>query len=236
MRQVYYILGIAVALSIPSFGLAHEDGTAGIPKNYCETGFEPQAHDYGDPALGFVIFLGQDGNLQGECDSDPNTVADYDGHIEFAHGGAWLTAAASPGCNDGDLVDHSPNPTVYAVDDVLTPRGVPVTFSVYADTLNNIPPVDPAEPNCGDFESDFGADCTDSCAIGFPPGLDGTYQVYVNGGHGHVLTLLTECNDKKDNDGDGNVDYFWGMPFAPWGNTDRFCNGFFDNDEDPKDA
>src|SRR5687767_997415 len=159
----------------------------GSLRNWCESDLDDLYHEYG-PSTGFAISPGIDGNVQGDCDGDPNTVADYDGHVEFAFGGAWLTAAASPGCNDGDSVDHAAFPTVWVGDHVLNLAEAPVSFSVYADTLNNVPPVDPAEPNCGDFESDYGADCTNECAVPFPPGLDGTYQVYVTGTSGSVGT------------------------------------------------
>jgi len=203
--NIRWILLTAVSMmAAPAAFALH--APVGAPRNWCESLADMQTHEYGAPSTGFVIFLGQDGNINGECDGDPNTSADYDGHIEFAFGGGWLTAARSEGCNDvttpPDTVDHSPNPTVTVEDYVLHAVGATVAFSVYADTLNNVPPVDPAEPNCGDFESDFGVDCTNSCTVGFPPGLDGTYQVYISGttgifGTGTPFPPTPNCTDPQ---------------------------------------
>ena len=157
---------------------AHEYWLA-LPKLQCESSADVGVHDYGPPSTGFVIFLGLDGSIP-PCPYGDTT---WDGHVEFAFGGGWLQAAASV-CTEA-YPDHAPGSTITVVDAVLTVElGSDVAFSVYADTLNNDPV--PGEPNCGDFESDYGVDCVNQCAPGFPPGLDGTYQVYVSGTYGHI--------------------------------------------------
>lgn len=201
-----FVISIAAALAITPLAFAHVDGgVAGTPKDYCEPARWDRSHDYG-PSTGFLLFFPLDGNGQ-DCDGDydpsnPDTeTADYDGHAEFTFGGALLTAAQVPGCNDGAWVDHPPFPTVQVWDAFLSLIPSDVSFSVASDTLNNIPPLDPNAPNCGDLESDYGVDCVNQCSVGFPPGLDGTYQVYVNGVVGHVWTNDGYASAVADEDG-----------------------------------
>ena len=150
-------------------------------KQECEDVQNGQTHLYGAPALGFVIFIGSDWSIP-PCNFGDTT---WDGHYEYAFGGAWLQAATSA-CTAA-FADHAPGATITVYDNQLTGTlQSDVAFSVYADTLNNDPI--PSEPNCGDFESDYGVDCVNSCAPAFPPGLDGSYQVYVSGTSGSIST------------------------------------------------
>ena len=169
---------VLLALTLAPLSAAH-DGGVGAPKSHCETpGSDTGHHEYGPPGSGFVIFLGLDGSVP-PCPYGDTT---WDGHIEFAFGGTWLQAAVTL-CTEA-YADHTPAPFISVYDAVLTPLGSDVAFSVYADTLNNDPI--PSEPNCGDFESDYGVDCVNHCTPAFPPGLDGSYQVYVSGTTGHI--------------------------------------------------
>ena len=175
-----YILAIAAALLAAPLAFAHpEDNNqgAGQPKTWCETSADVNVHEYGPPATGFVIFLGLDGSIP-PCPYGDTT---WDGHIEYAHGGGWVQASASV-CTEV-YADYAPGSPITLYDLILTASGSGVAFSIYADTQNNDPV--PSEPNCGDFESDYGVDCVDACAPGFPPGLDGSYQIYVSGTTGH---------------------------------------------------
>jgi hypothetical protein len=204
------ILLVAMAFAAAPFAVAHEP--TGTPKNYCEDPAEWNVHDYAPPADGHLIFLGQDGNIVEDCDESGSNVsvfycidplltpeacaacpdpddppeiceivlpaADFDGHIEFAFGGAWLSVTTVPECNSE--VGHHPQFGPITVEDAVF--GATVAFWVASDFNNSIPPTDPNEPNCGDFESDNGSECIGSCTVTFPAGLDGTYQVYVGGG------------------------------------------------------
>ena len=194
---------LAAPLSLTPATHAHEGGI-GLPKTQCEDTKEVGVHEYGAPSMGFLIFLARDGAVP-PC---PYGDATWDGHLEFAFGGAWLQAAASV-CTEA-YADHAPGAPITVTDTVLSQFGSNVAFSVYTDTLNN--DLFQNEPNCGDFESDYGVDCVNQCAPGFPPGLDGTYQVYVSGTTGHIDAgstgvIRTVCNDGIDNDGDGRTDY-----------------------------
>ena len=163
----------------------HEAG-AGAPKTECEPLGSSNIHEYGPPGTGFVILLGLDASIP-PCPYGDTT---WDGHLEWAFGGAWLQASASA-CTDA-YPDHAPGALIAVQDAVLTGLGSEVAFSVYADTLNN--DLVQSEPNCGDFESDYGVDCVNQCAPGFPPGLDGTYQVYVSGTSGHICGDPDDCS------------------------------------------
>ena len=175
-------VALATLLAAP-FSAAHPDGTVS-PKTQCETFADTGTHDYGPPAIGSGLYLPRDAAVP-PCPYGDTT---WDGHLEWALGGAWLQAAASV-CTDA-YPDHAPGATITVVDAVLTTQlGSDVAFSVYADYLNNDPI--PSEPNCGDWESDYGIDCVNSCAPSFPPGLDGTYQVFVSGTMGHVFARPT---------------------------------------------
>ena len=177
MRTLHLLLVVTTVL-LPHPTLAHEPNMGGAPKDECETGFATVMHEYGPPSTGFLIFLGMDGSVP-PCPYGDGT---WDGHPEFAFGGAFIQAAASA-CTEA-YADHAPGGTIGVYDAGLSSIGADVAFGVYSDTLNNNPIQE--EPNCGDFESDYGVDCVNSCDPAFPPGLDGSYQVYVSGTTGHV--------------------------------------------------
>lgn len=158
----------------------------GTPKPYCEWFWDDKmAHDYASPATGVLLGPPLDGNAE-DCDGD-GLPGDMDGHYEWAVGGAWLVARPDATLCGWPWPDHPEFPDVWIRDTVLTFQlGQPVVFHVYADTLNNLPAHDPGAPDCGDLESDHGVTCVDLCTVPFPAGLDGTYQVYVEGTMGHV--------------------------------------------------
>jgi hypothetical protein len=171
----------ALLLAAP-MAFAHDP--PGTPRNYCEDPGEWGVHDYGPPATGRLILLGSDSNVAGDCNGD-GIPADFDGHLEYAFGGGWLTVNTVPDCNAE--VGHHPA-TLITVDDVVL--GETVAFRVAADTVNLVPPTDPNEPDCGDFQTDVSMMCAGSCTPGFPPSIDGTYVVFVGDvGNGSVGTL-----------------------------------------------
>jgi hypothetical protein len=134
------------------------------------------------------------GSGLGLCDSEIDPpLADWDFHSEFAFGGAWILVDSGngepswdPGVGAGTLYcygaegHHAAFGPVSVTDFVL---GAGATFSVYADTED----ITMAGDGCGDFEEDNGTDCVGSCTLTFPPGLDGSYVVYVQGTSGHVV-------------------------------------------------
>ena len=213
MRNIYLIV-LAVAFATAPLAFAHDP--MGTPKLYCETTDEWAIHDYGAPASGNLIQGYEDGNLA-DCDGvftfepivdtqDPFNsgwsfnppLADFDGHAEYSRGGAWVLvetglgeASADPTVGAGTLYcygdpGHHPKYGPFIVEDRFLETGV--SFSVYADTEDLLGDGE----GCGDFESDFGTDCLDNCKVTFPPGLDGSYQVYVQGTMGHVIIAEEE--------------------------------------------
>ena len=190
-----YLLAIAAALMAAPLAFAHEP--VGTLRNYCEDPSEWTTHDYGPPGDGHLIALGSDGNLVGDCNGD-TIPADYDGHLEWALGGGWLAADSGDGVTGGSIVchgEHAHHPQFGPISVFDAVQGATLTFWVAADTINLVPPTDPSEPNCGDFESDEGASCTNACTVTFLCGLDGTYQVYVGdagtgsiGAVGHIVS------------------------------------------------
>ena len=184
MRRTIRLSVALLALALLGIPLAHGHygltGDGGVAKDYCEEFFvETYVHDYAT-GTGFLVSPGGDGAIP------PCAVGDgtWDGHYEFAYGGAQLQAYPSV-CTEA-YADHSPGSTIFVRDSVLSPLGSDVAFSVYADYLNNNPIQE--GPNCGDGETDYGVDCVNHCAPAFPPGLDGAYTVYVSGFYGHIYT------------------------------------------------
>ena len=213
MNKTYLIAMAAALLAAP---LAY--GSA--PVTTCET--TSSTHHYsGGNGLQLRGFL--DGSLQ-DCDGDfdpfhieciPEGVVrqdingdgllceafDYDGHHEYAVGGAWLLA------DDGDLFNsgayvcfgenaHHPRFGPFTVhDDIL---GFGAAFAVGADYYSNIfgLAVRDSDPwpgvqrqrwaDCGDGEIDAWAECVGWCSVTFAPGIDGAYQVFVTGTGGTV--------------------------------------------------
>ena len=183
MRALHILLLLAVTLAVPFTG-AHPMGV-GLPKTVCESPRDMPQHEYGPPATGLVIALGQDGAVPPCPAWDPT----WDGHLEFAAGGAWLLAcdfSCGAGYGDGALTcwgawsDHAPSPTVTVDDAALLVVG----FEVWADRISLFPQV----PECGDFEADAHVVCVNACQIPFGPGLDGSYAIYVQGTTGHVFS------------------------------------------------
>lgn len=160
----------------------------------------------GDFSLFYTwISIAEDGNTT-DCDGD-GAWGDFDGHYEFGTGMTWILACdghlSNPGrpigCgNDGmgsgtvfcwgARSDHGAFPYVQVVDLVHEN----VQFYVGANLWSNVPEAETLDYDCGDFEVDYGYECIDSCAISFPPGLDGSYAVFVQtiyyaGTQGHVI-------------------------------------------------
>ena len=213
MQKLYFSV-LAVALAMAPLAYAHNP--AGTPNLACEDPSEWKVHDYGAPAGGFLISGFTDGNMA-DCDGDfnPNDpycvaeevwredlngdtlvceAADYDGHQEYSRGGAWILAEDGTGVASVDpnepagslycfgAASHHEKYGPFTVQDIYFGSGV--EFQVAADTLDLIGDGE----GCGDLESDAGAFCVDTCEVTFPPGLDGSYQVYVTGVQGHVIT------------------------------------------------
>jgi hypothetical protein len=230
-----------ILLATP-LSLAHDP--AGTPKNYCEPETEWNIHDYGGPVSGNAITGSRDGNVAGDCSgatdlnlcaslgpSPPFTasagfcdgpLADFDGHKDFAYGGAFLHADSGDGVSSGSVACHGAEghhetyPTV-VVEDVVLGDDSLLFFVVTADYSRA--GFEPAEgPDCGDnlvevcnpadpvdqFEQlcnprdqaivglsghDI-ANGTRGVSVPFPPGVDGTYNVFVGQGGtlGHIFT------------------------------------------------
>jgi hypothetical protein len=196
-----YAASLALALATLPLALAHSP--AGTPKNFCESTWDWGEHDYGPPATGYYVRRGideywrpvgpsgapgpslgvasGDGNLVGDCDGD-GVPGDYDLHGDWAIGGAVLQVATTA-CSS-EWGHHSMFGPISVSDVVL---GYTVPFFVGVDTVGLLP------GSCGDHVVDFGVSCIGTCTVTFPPGLDGTYVVFVGdvafgvpGTYGHV--------------------------------------------------
>lgn len=163
-------------LALPA-AFAHSS-SPGLPKTYCEDSSEWNVHDYGVPAEGVLISNLRDGNTVGDCNAD-TVFPDYDGHLEWAVGGAWLLVQGGDGVSSGTIAcyggeGHHPEFGPITVTDNAFASTIP--FTVAADTVSFVPPVG---PDCGDFENDVAATCISTCFVTFAPGPDGAYQVFV---------------------------------------------------------
>lgn len=198
----------------PTHPLATPDGTK---KLYCEATSEWSVHDYGPVANGVTLGQPENGNTE-DCVQDPwdlvvvpgrtcppgytvvlrlfaRTVcgrlpfADFDGHKEFATGGAWLlacdaacgssgTGAGAQACW-GEMAHHGWSVTVWDIG-----IGAGASFTIGVDDVDVTGLNDP----CGDRLVDVSMECIGSCTPFFPPGLDGAYQVFVQGTQGHVIS------------------------------------------------
>ena len=191
MRPIHLLLSASL-LALP-FALAHDP--AGTPKNYCEEpAWDWQVHDYAPPATGLYRSAPQDGNILFDCNGD-GTPADYDGHQEWALGGAMLSVYTGDGLSSGSLVcygevGHHPEFGTIGVTDLVFGAAV-VPFWVSADHFSVIPPT--SWEDCGDFEAEVSVGCIGFCSVSFPPGRDGAYHVCVGdplgvATQGHVVT------------------------------------------------
>jgi hypothetical protein len=199
-------------LLLVPFALAHDPW--GTPKYYCESPAEWNVHEYGAPATGRLLQGFEDGNLD-NCNRtialgtpcvgvDPNDpinsffvdlcgfdspALEYDGHAEYARGGAWLLVDSGDGSSGGTLLcygeaGHHPAHPLVQVADLAWPSNVHFTVAVDLLAFGFDP--------CGDFETDWSKHCIDACAVESPPGLDGAYQVFV--GHTEVSPPGVEVN------------------------------------------
>ena len=121
-------------------------------------------------------------------------LADYDGHAEYTRGGAWLLVNSGTGAPSADAnvgagtlfcfgdAGHHANFATVTVDDLVLGGGAEVAIA--ADTFDFAG----TGQGCGDFESDEVSEGIGTVTATFPAGLDGTYQVYVRGSQGHILT------------------------------------------------
>jgi hypothetical protein len=86
MRHAPLFAGVALVPLLP-LGTAHTP--AGTPKNYCEWYPDVMYHEY----VGINgPLLPSDGNVTGDCDGQTLPLPEFDGHQEFAIGGAILSA------------------------------------------------------------------------------------------------------------------------------------------------
>ena len=241
-----WILLVATLLVSTPMAFAHSP--AGTPKNHCESSSEWVVHDYGPVASGRLVYGNEDGNRGGDCNPgfslgsacvtvDPAEpllveadlcgsnppIADWDGHNEFAFGGAWLLVrsgdgqpSADPSAGAGTLYcfgaeGHHADYATVSVNDVLLGGGA--DFQVSADTVD----LSGTGEGCGDFQNDDGQVCTGTCTVTFPAGLDGAYVVFVTGTAGHVESdggggsipsgSPPACANGRDEDLDGVADY-----------------------------
>lgn len=150
----------------------------GSPRTYCESPGD-SSHEY-DSSAGMGILpistspAAVDGNKD-DCDGNgvPN---DPDGHREFMYGGAILQSTLPTACPTTLWAEHASYPIVYVTDYVLAS----VTFTIAVDSVGG---------SCGDGIFDVTVTCTSSpCSAPFPPGLDGTYHVLVDGETGIIDT------------------------------------------------
>ena len=215
MHQAY-LAALLIALAASPAAFAHNP--AGTPKNYCEPLDDWFVHDYAPLATGTFVFLPTDGNVGGDCNPgfsvgvggtivcvsvspsliyvnwcEANSpVSDWDGHTEWAQGGANLlvlsgsgSPSADPSVGAGTLYcwaanGHHANFATVTVTDALLGSGA--TFTVTADTVD----LTGTGEGCGDNLSDGGQECVGTCTVTFPAGLDGSYQVFVTGTLGHI--------------------------------------------------
>lgn len=209
------ILAASLLLGLPLV-LAHTDGQAGPPKEYCEdVALDTWVHDYFGGEYGPMVV--QSDGAVGTCPYGQFA----DGHYEYALSGAALVAdpVASAPCG-WPTADHATYPLVSVVDDVLTPLGG-VVFVVAADAYDST-----GLMTCGDGIIDVAQTCVDACWVPFLPGLDGAYYVFVeNGTSGHVLEgSPPECLDRRDNDNDGTRDFGLASGFV----ADAGCSSWDD--------
>ena len=180
-----------------------------MPEYYCEAGDERLSHEYALPGeLPAVVF--GDHLVPPKFSTGKPTTTDgarflwypcaYDGymgdaHSEFMADGAVLLVESGSGVASSQP-DH-PAGSVYCWGEwghhryfgpflVEDPKYVvDVEFHVYADLVD----ITPDGVGCGDGLLDRLAVCTYYCSVTFPPGLDGSYQVYVFGTFGHITTF-----------------------------------------------
>ena len=217
MTKTYLVVIIAALAAVPMVA-AHEP--KGTYKNYCEDSSEWLVHEYGAPASGFLLQGYEDGNLQ-DCDGSGLTIpdigaepcpewlpivippvhvcldyvlADFDGHAEFAFGGAYLLVTSGAGVPSDDpnvgagtlycfgAEGHHANFVSLTVDDLVFGAGVEV--AVGTDTVDLLG----VGEGCGDFETDVFSAGVGTVTATFPAGLDGAYDVYVCGSQGHIVS------------------------------------------------
>lgn len=174
------ILLVAAALAVAPLAFAHQP--AGTPKDYCEPYPDWFEHDYGALSVGQFSFVYYDGNLA-DCNGD-GVPYDADGHFEYATGGAFFpvdsfgSGGGSVGCYGLD--GHHPAFGQFTVNDLALGAGT--GFIVGADTYDGTG----LNPACGDGFVDALSHCVGSCSVTFPPGLDGSYYVFIDGTQGHA--------------------------------------------------
>lgn len=179
MHKTFFLLAAAVLATSPmAFGHVN-GGPYGTPKPYCENiTMDTNSHDYtalGGTAKFYPLAGPFDGNVN-DCDFDGMPL-DFDGHSDFAVGGAFLLATDTPPVGNGatacygESPHHPMFPNVWVFDHLI-PFGI--MFIVAADSdliLGNF---------CGDGVADIDTGyCFDHCQPTFPAGLDGAYYVFV---------------------------------------------------------
>lgn len=185
--NAYVLALLTLGLAVPGT-LAHDP--MGTPKLHCEAASEWIVHDYG-PGIRASPYLGMDSNVN-DCGGG---LFDSDGHREYGIGGALIAVNSGIGEPSSDpqlgagseycagVAGHHGTYGPAVVVDALFEEGA--SFIIAADTVDSFG----WGEGCGDGETDVstpfvGTDCP--CYVRFPPGLDGTYVVFVEGGRGHV--------------------------------------------------
>lgn len=160
----------AFALVLTPAALGHVP--AGTPKTYCEWVPDAYTHDYG-PSPGNATMTGLDDYNLHDCDN-VFPPADFDGHREFANGGARLHADIAATTCYGGISEHPSFPIIQITDNVH-PSNVLALVAIDSVDLTGALP-------CGDGVMDADVPCIDLCAVGLAPGLDGAYHVFVVNG------------------------------------------------------
>lgn len=143
------------------------------PRTHCETDpADLSTHLYG-PGTGFLYGPAVDGAAE-DCDGDGayDPLVDWDRHLEYAPGGAWLVVAGMGTLCTGLPGDHADRPTITIHDEVLGDQAV---FLVEAP--RGI--YDPEEDVCVQYAIQGPTiTCTGSCQVPFAAEV-GQYHVYV---------------------------------------------------------
>ena len=203
MLNKIFLALLVLALLAPA-GLAH---TPPGPKNFCESPPDWSTHDYWTQGgVGRVILGPYDGN--GTSCSHTSIVPEYDGHLEFAIGGAYLAAdnggvyASGPWAGAswgsqacfGEDADHTPMTTIY-ITDLVT--GGSVGMDITSDYARDAVPAD-TDPTTG-AQTICGDHLVEPCDPTDPTAVD---QVTCNS-HDGDLTVMTSTTlwDANPNSG-----------------------------------
>jgi hypothetical protein len=170
-------------------GVSSPDGT---PKWWCEDPAEWGVHEYTSthPVLSSSGYDLSDPLLaapappiDGDTQSCSGGLLDFDGHPEYAVGGAVLQVETRAAC-DPQSGHHPAFGPIWVRDNIA---GSTISFLIASDTASSVD-TPPDLPSCGDGVFDEATVCVNVCTVTFRPGLDGAYTVLVasvlfSGGH-----------------------------------------------------